>query len=1339
MPRTAPVPNIPAIPGMNPGVFVMGGGGGGGGGSGRGGSGSGGAQGADGENAGDDAAGGGANAGSCGPGSGAGCPNPSHGGSGTAAGDPVDVMTGRVFTIAATDLALPGPLPLVICRSYSTQHNWVDVGLGYGWSHSLAWRVEELRRSLRIHHPHAEATVARKPNVGQTLDLPCGKVTRLEHGYTIDAGDGMLRVFGRDPSNRRRYLLQRITDPRGNAIELTYANGRLEGVVDSVGRQVRVRYEPGGRITAFEVKNARTQGQWVYFRRYEYDDRGDLVAAFDAAGHPMRFEYEGDHLLSRKRFAGGLTTEHRYDAQERCIETWCHHPHDDGLDEDTSPTLADGTPAKGFLHHKLLFDDGFTEVVTSRGIRSYEHAAVGGATTAVWAGSVYAMEYDRAGRLTGYEDGEGAAWTFRRDERGRVVQVHDPMGGMTIDEHDDRGSVVSSIDPLGQQIHYTYDAVGNLLQIDDDEGMVLSKKYDERGLMIEATLPNGGVTRCTYDDLGNRTEIVEPDGTVRRVEYDFFGRPIVAIDARGFRWSFTYDDCGRLRSRTTPSGAVFHMGYDEDGQLTTLVDADGRTTRLERGGYHQVTALVRPSGSRVSYRYDREQELVRIRNERGEDHRLERDAGGRIVREDTFDGRTLHYAHDHNGRITSITYGLGAATAFRYDPLGRLVERTHTDGRVDRYEYDALGRLTMATNDDVTTLFRYDRRGNIVEETRRGRGGDEVIERTYDSMGRAVTCTFGGVHYELERDIMGRTTKVSRDGRVLLRIGSDALGFETKRVLPNGMVVLQEWDGDRRLTRTRVVAPAKAGASAGQPGWVGDPALGESGGVEMWSRAYTWSAGGDRLGFELNDGTRGAYQRDADGRVSEHRVTAPGGSLSVTEDYGYPAGAPQEGGAATVARQYGPGGRLLARQGVSYHYDDRGRLVTKRGPDGQTRYLWSDDGLLRAVHTPSGEQVAFYYDAFGRRVTKEVTGGDEIAVTRYLWDTEVPLRRERTRRTDAGDVHDHVDYLVIPGDTVPLAQARDGGEYEQVISDPNGFPVGLLGADVEEMAATIFGLTQGDAPTELRAPGQQYDSETGLHDNHFRHYDPVTGRYISPEPLGLMGGLDPYAYADSYPLELIDLDAQKKRMHSRVTRRDGTFVTGTSGGGDGRRGGLHPAVQSALPPSNARPEGQDIDPSNCAEPAALSAHIEDFEGRTGRSCRPGEPGWRENLGAAMAEIDPEGGIASRFGSGDPNDDAAWDGMDPRASCPNCSQTIPRMYRLGQQDPPGRVIAPGARADGSGPHRTTEPRQGFHTGENASAGPIVDNAGNPVQPQPHRPRPGTWDYDEDRERFRRRRR
>ncbi|MCU7866120.1 MAG: RHS repeat-associated core domain-containing protein, partial [Candidatus Thiodiazotropha sp. (ex Lucinoma borealis)] len=56
----------------------------------------------------------------------------------------------------------------------------------------------------------------------------------------------------------------------------------------------------------------------------------------------------------------------------------------------------------------------------------------------------------------------------------------------------------------------------------------------------------------------------------------------------------------------------------------------------------------------------------------------------------------------------------------------------------------------------------------------------------------------------------------------------------------------------------------------------------------------------------------------------------------------------------------------------------------------------------------------------------------------------------------------------------------------------------------------------------LRRPGQYEDAESGLYDNYLRRYDPGNGRYLEPDPLGNLDGMNRYAYVGNRPLERTD-------------------------------------------------------------------------------------------------------------------------------------------------------------------------------------------------------------------------
>ena len=81
------------------------------------------------------------------------------------------------------------------------------------------------------------------------------------------------------------------------------------------------------------------------------------------------------------------------------------------------------------------------------------------------------------------------------------------------------------------------------------------------------------------------------------------------------------------------------------------------------------------------------------------------------------------------------------------------------------------------------------------------------------------------------------------------------------------------------------------------------------------------------------------------------------------------------------------------------------------------------------------------------------------------------------------------------------------------------------GAVLWDAAFTPFGLEDsitGTAANDNRFPGQRFDAETALHYNYFRDYDPSAGRYIQSDPIGLVGGLNTFAYVGGNPISRTD-------------------------------------------------------------------------------------------------------------------------------------------------------------------------------------------------------------------------
>jgi len=214
-------------------------------------------------------------------------------------------------------------------------------------------------------------------------------------------------------------------------------------------------------------------------------------------------------------------------------------------------------------------------------------------------------------------------------------------------------------------------------------------------------------------------------------------------------------------------------------------------------------------------------------------------------------------------------------------------------------------------------------------------------------------------------------------------------------------------------------------------------------------------------------------------------------------------------------------------------YDAAGNLTAKRtlSTSDTTKALrtdslfWSAVGQLDSVRTRDSTgtltgRVTFGYDGWGRRVRKSTATG----TSRYLWDGDALLAELDTLGNGVAG------YTYYPGtDNVASVLRHDRGDSTYYyIQDYSQNVLALLaltsgGVTIDnQYRYEPFGNTQGSTtstiPNTLQFAGREYDAETKLYYDRARYLDPALGRFVSEDPLGLNGGINPYTFVGNDPV-----------------------------------------------------------------------------------------------------------------------------------------------------------------------------------------------------------------------------
>jgi RHS repeat-associated protein len=662
---------------------------------------------------------------------------------------------------------------------------------------------------------------------------------------------------------------------------------------------------------------------------------------------------------------------------------------------------------------------------------------------------------------------------------------------------------------------------------------------------------------------------IDPTGKKIRYDYDPAGLISYRIDPLGYKIKYEWDKLSRLKRLINENGAAFEFFYDVAGRLIKEIDFDGKETLYE---YDETNGQLQTS--------------IEVAMLQGQN------LSGKLAPKD----RIQHFVMDSMGRLEQRTSGFG------YKGQNELEEQ-----QLEEFAYNSHGQILLAKNAESKVEWFYDVVGNLVREHIQDNKTHmtAVWKHGYDEINdRIKTIRPDGQDIDWLTYGTGHVHSLILNGQDIVSFERDDLHREIARHYANGLSQFEHFDEQGRLSQQQIVQGHESGYANAQlqqeQNAVQDT-------TSLLSRVYRYDKSGQLA--QIQDSRRGDihYKYDPLGRLLEATSKLckekfsfdPASNLidryleqqnqiherrTDENQYGYLKLV------NNVVRQY------LDQQ---YQYDAYGQLTAQKSNQGDLNLSW--DVLGRLVRSRNTEYTAEYrYDAMGRRLAKRSkhhhTGqeldfvygwdGDTLAYesnesytkhyiyekdsfipliqavyqtpiqvhTTPVWDDKYSFTRDLLwKKTQSSQGFDdvwfyHCDHLGTPqemsdlsGQFIWKAQYKAWGECK-----------------AEKVKSNFFENSE-IISNNIRFQGQYFDEETRLHYNRHRYYSPYVGRFISKDPIGLLGGHNVYAYAPN-PIDWVDPRGLSGGKGSK------------NGSGKGSKGGVPPKKK----PCHGNPcEGKD--------------------------------------------------------------------------------------------------------------------------------------------------------------------
>lgn len=680
-----------------------------------------------------------------------------------------------------------------------------------------------------------------------------------------------------------------------------------------------------------------------------------------------------------------------------------------------------------------------------------------------------------------YYENEPVYWAqYQYDNLGRVIRLTAPDGSISQSIYAGLQTThYIDINGKNQQTIRWENALGKLVRLQDNLG---------------------GNAYYDYDYFGNLNFVKDPAGNVITLEHDVVGRKTAIIDPDMGRWTYTYYVTGELKAQTDAKGQVTRVTYDRIGRMLT----------------------------RTSYEGTNEWVYDTAVNGKGRTHQI-----------NSYNGTSEIYSYDALARPESVTYNFGMLDGNNSYTVNRSYEagtgrlNTITYPQYDqnkpryqiRHSYNANGYLEklvdVAAGMDVWTATALTSDGQLGSESL---GNGYLSDRTYNSQTGAITSirTRTGSTYVQDLEYL-----------------SDPLGnLQWRKDHRQSVTETFCYDGLNRLTHASLNAIncATPGAPDYQYDSIGNITYKKGVGyytynAETRPHAVTYVSpqpfsDSETQGIPLIPG-------DAvkDGTVNALDLYA---TIDNILGKNYTSGDPdcradsrinvQDPVCIINAINQGSG----SLTGYAYYdYDANGNLISGGG----RTVTYTSFNKPREL-TGNGVSIRFDYNAEQRRIRQTGTNSSVIYVG-ALFQKEIRGSRTTYKHfigTGRGIMAVKVDDSDDTKDTILYLHTDHLGSVD-VITDQSGL-------EKERTSFDAFGLRRLDTwqpgnPLPLAVDnvrqgftGHEQIDDVGLVHMNARLYDPVLGRFMTPDTIVQFPestqGFNRYTYVDNNPLSNVD-------------------------------------------------------------------------------------------------------------------------------------------------------------------------------------------------------------------------